>query len=142
MIDGSPDEQFPFTAFQLHALGILKGEQTMEVERRSRLKVLNRNRRIVEDRIQGFSSQPVTDRWKEWADDLWSEIARVHALVDKVNAEVSQMISDDSMHALQVIEKNAELRVLQAYYKGLRYAIDRQKEIAGRQLVGFTKKME
>lgn len=114
----------------------------MEVERRSRLKVLNRNRRIVEDRTQAFSSQPVTDRWREWADDLWSEIARVHALVDKVNAEVGQMISDDSMHALQVIEKNAELRVLQAYYKGLRYAIDRQKEIAGRQLVGFTNKME
>jgi hypothetical protein len=116
----------------------LKGEPLMDTERRSRLKILNRGRR-PQERNHNFSSQPTNDRWKEWADDVWSEIARVHVLVDKVNAEVSCMLSDDSMHALQVLEKNAELRVLQAYYKGLRFAVDRQKEIAGRQLVGFPK---
>jgi hypothetical protein len=110
----------------------------MDTERRSRLKVLNRSRR-PENHNHNFSSQPTSDRWKEWADDVWSEIARVHGLVDKVNAEVSRMVSDETMHALQVLEKNAELRVLQAYYRGLRFAVDRQKEIAGRQFVGPSK---
>jgi len=110
----------------------------MDVERRSQLKILKRGHRVAEDRSQGVSSQSTKSRWKEWADDLWSEIARVHALVDKVNAELSQLMSNDSMHALQILEKDSELRVLQAYYKGLRFAIDRQKEIAGRRLAGST----
>ena len=108
----------------------------MDVDRRARLKVLNRSRRTAEDRSQSHEPRSSADRWTEWADGLWNEIARVHALVDKVNAEMSRMVADDSMHALQVIEKNAELRVLHAYYRGLRFAIDRQKEIAGKQYVG------
>lgn len=113
----------------------------MDSERRSRLKVVNRGRRTIQDRNSSSYTQS-SDRWIEWADGLWNEMARVHALVDKVNAEMSRMVADDSMHALQVIEKNAELRVLHAYYKGLRFAIDRQKEIAGKQFVGGLKSVE
>ena len=103
----------------------------MDAERRSRLTILKRGHRNIEIDGSSFPTRP-RDRWVEWADDLWTEIARVHALVDKVDAEIGRMMSDDSMHAIQVLEKNAEVRELQAYYKGLRYAIDRQKEIAGR----------
>ena len=59
------------------------------------------------------------------AQELWDEIARTHTLIDKVSDELAQLVCDDSSEPLQILEKNAESRVLQAYYKGLRYAFDR-----------------
>jgi hypothetical protein len=106
----------------------------MELERRSQLKIVDRG--IADGPIPVAYPLLKKNHAKEWADEMWSEIARVHGLIDKVNAELSQLVSDDSMHALKVLEKNTEMRVLQAYYKGLRFAIDRQKEIAGRRLIG------
>ena len=104
----------------------------MDMERRSRLTILKRGHRRISVQDSPFPEQSARARWVEWAEDMWNEIARVHTLVDKVDAEIGRMTSDDRMHAIQVLEKNSELRELQAYYKGLRYAIARQKEIAER----------
>jgi hypothetical protein len=121
----------------------LKGDPLMHGVGGTGLKVLNGGRRSVEDQSRSRASQPSNDGWIEASDGLWSEIARVNALVDKVNAEMNRMVADDSVHALQVIEKNAELRVLHAYYKGLRFAIDRQKEMSRKQFSrSINKKME
>ena len=114
----------------------------MDAERRSRLTILKRGYRRIEVLDSPFPAQSARDGWMEWADDLWNEIARVHALVDKVEAEMGRMLSDDRMHAIQVLEKSSEVRELQAYYKGLRYAIDRQKEIAERVNVGTARTVD
>lgn len=108
----------------------------MEMQRRNQLRIVNGDDdklRKRPARVDSLDSKK--DDRTRWSDEMLSEISRVHALVDMVNGELSRMFSDDSMHALKVIEKNTELRELQAYYKGLRFAVDLQKEIAADRLM-------
>jgi hypothetical protein len=57
--------------------------------------------------------------------EVWDEIARTHTKIDRVSDELSRLVCDDCSEPLEILEKNAESRVLQAYYRGLRYAFDR-----------------
>ena len=57
--------------------------------------------------------------------EIWDEIARTHTLIDRVSDELTRLVCDDCSEPLEILEKNAESRVLQAYYRGLRYAFDR-----------------
>ena len=61
----------------------------------------------------------------ELVQQIWDEIARTHTMIDKVSDELSRLVCDDCSEPLEILEKNAESRVLQAYYRGLRYAFDR-----------------
>jgi hypothetical protein len=67
----------------------------------------------------------VKPSWDKLVEEIWDEIARTHTLIDKVSDELSRLVCDDCAEPLQILEKNAESRVLQAYYRGLRYAFDR-----------------
>jgi hypothetical protein len=67
----------------------------------------------------------VKPSWDKLVQEIWDEIARTHTLIDKVSDELSRLVCDDCSEPLQILEKNAESRVLQAYYRGLRYAFDR-----------------
>ena len=57
--------------------------------------------------------------------EVWDEIARTHTMIDRVSDELSRLVCDDCSEPLEILEKNSESRVLQAYYRGLRYAFDR-----------------
>jgi hypothetical protein len=57
--------------------------------------------------------------------EVWDEIARTHTKIDRVSDELSRLVCDDCSEPLEILEKNAESRVLQAYYRGLRCAFDR-----------------
>ena len=100
----------------------------MDIERRADLKIVNRGRGSVEFNPKKRHSRSALGHPHNWEDEIRNEISRVHALMDMLKCEADRLICDDSMHAIRVLEKNAELRELQAYYKGLRFAIDRQKE--------------
>jgi hypothetical protein len=67
----------------------------------------------------------VKPSWDKLVEEIWDEIARTHTLIDKVSDELSRLVCNDCAEPLQILEKIAESRVLQAYYRGLRYAFDR-----------------
>ena len=102
----------------------------MEIERRTGLKIVDRSHNSVEFNRKKRHTRSALEHPHNWEDEIRNEISRVHALMDMLKCEADRLICDDSMHAIRVLEKNAELRELQAYYKGLRFAIDRQKECA------------
>jgi hypothetical protein len=80
-----------------------------------------RNREVIVE----TQNAEVKPSWDKLVEEIWDEIARTHTLIDQVSDELSQLVNDDCSEPLQILEKNAESRVLQAYYRGLRYAFDR-----------------
>ena len=71
---------------------------------------------------QNAEMNPTRDKLLQ---EIWEEIARTHTMIDRISDELSRLVCDDCSEPLEILEKNAESRVLQAYYKGLRYAFDR-----------------
>ena len=71
---------------------------------------------------QNAEVKPTRDKLVQ---EVWDEIARTHTKIDRVSDELSRLVSDDCSEPLEILEKNAESRVLQAYYRGLRYAFER-----------------
>lgn len=72
--------------------------------------------------IQNAEMKPTRDKLVQ---EIWDEIARTHTMIDRISDELSRLVCDDCSEPLEILEKNAESRVLQAYYRGLRYAFDR-----------------
>jgi hypothetical protein len=71
--------------------------------------------------------------WKKWSEKMWSEVARVHTLMDQVSAGIPSTPLEQPADSIRALETDAAMRVLQAYYKGLRFAIDCQKSFTGGQ---------
>jgi hypothetical protein len=90
------------------------------------------DRRVQRERggvVVETQNEEVKPSWDKLVQEIWDEIARTHALIDQVSDELSQLVCDGCTEPLQILEKNSESRVLQAYYKGLRYAFDRTPNI-------------
>jgi hypothetical protein len=107
----------------------------MDSEQHRHLKIVGRGAELPENgRKRNPAGQSRSgESWKSWADKMWSEVARVHSLMDKVSAEMPDRASEQPADSIRVLETDAALRVLQAYYKGLRFAIDSQKDFANGQ---------
>ena len=111
--------------------GTLKKEsRSMETQRRRQLRTVVDRGQLVGDseRREEDCQTQAEECWNLLADNLTSESSRVRALIDQVEAEVTDKVLDDSTHVFLMLEKDAQLRVLKAYYKGLRYALDHHRE--------------
>jgi hypothetical protein len=104
------------------------------MERPRHLKIVSRGNELPENgrtRIRpgpSISEEP----WKIWASRMWSEVARVHTLMDQVSSGMPELILDPSADSDHSHPRDAELRTLQAYYRGLRFAIDCHSDVASR----------
>jgi len=65
--------------------------------------------------------------------NLMHELARAGAAILMVSSEMPDKVPERPADSIRVLENDAALRVLQAYYKGLRFAIDCQKDFANGQ---------
>jgi len=107
----------------------------MDTEQHRHLKIVGRGDELPENsRARNPAGRSKSqESWKNWADKMWSEVARVHSLMDQVSSEMPDKVLERPADSIRVLENDAALRVLQAYYKGLRFAIDCQKDFANGQ---------
>jgi len=61
---------------------------------------------------------------------MWKEVERVHSLMDQVNSGMLDVLLEQSEDSAPAPTREAELRILQAYYKGLRFAIECHRDCA------------
>jgi len=107
-------------------------DTTMEMEQRRQLRIVSRGGKLPESgqprdqTRKSLSGQDV----ENWSSRMWGEVERVHSLMDQVSTGMLDMLLQHSPDQARDFPREIELRILQAYYKGLRFAIDCQKDFA------------
>jgi len=104
----------------------------MDLEQRRQLKIVSRGGKLPENgpsREQTRNSRSGEDV-ESWSARMWGEVERVHSLMDQVSTGMLDMLLQQSTDPQRDLPREVELRILQAYYRGLRFAIDCRKELA------------
>ena len=107
-------------------------DTTMNVEQRRNFRIVRRGGQLPESskmRDQSGKSLSAEDV-ADWSIRMWGEVERVHSLMDQVSAGMLDVLLQQSNDPARNLPREIELRILQAYYRGLRFAIDCQKDFA------------
>jgi hypothetical protein len=107
---------------------------TMDTEQRRHLRIVSRGGKLPQNSRARFptgQSMPEDgDNRDNWVTRMWREVERVHSLMDQVNSGMLDMLLEQSDDRGPSPTREAELRILQAYYKGLRFAIECHRNYA------------
>jgi len=98
----------------------------MDVEQRRQLRIVSRGGKLPENGPRERTGTALSNHREQWVTRMWGEVERVHSLMDQVNTGMLQQSTDPTKD----LRRDIELRILQAYYKGLRFAIDCRKDFA------------
>ena len=106
-------------------------ETTMDTEQRRQLRIVSRGGKLPENsQARDRNGTALSEDREKWVTRMWGEVERVQSLMDQLSTGMLDMLLHQSTDPTRNLPREIELHILQAYYKGLRFAIDCRKDFA------------